>query len=250
MRALEAAKESHTVFAEFYTSHLIGATQTQLERALGKRIEFLDRAAVEGGQRILEAAREHRVAFLCAGDPLTATTHQDLRLRAQEAGIPTRVVHGVSIQVAAAGAAGLQSYKFGRTTTIAFPEPNFKPTSPYKTIRDNLKRKLHTLVLLDLRAEENRYMSASEGVRFLLSMEKTLHDGVAPPERLMVACARVGADDERVVYASAKELADLDLGPPLHCLIVPGELHFAEEKALARFRSATAAPSLGKTQRP
>lgn len=239
LRALDAVRDARAVFAEFYTSRLVGATHSQLERALGARIEFLDRAQVEAGaDRVLEEAARHRVAFLTAGDPMTATTHQDLRLRALERGIPVRIVHGISIQVAAAGAAGLQSYKFGRTTTLVFPQPNFRPHSPYEVIRDNRARGFHTLVLLDLRADEDRYMNAAQGVEQLLEFERERRERVVLPETELVACARVGADDERIAYGPARALATLDLGPPLHCLIVPGELHFAESGVLQRFRAA------------
>lgn len=37
---------------------------------------------------ILLKAKEQKVVFLVAGDPLCATTHTDLFLRAQELGIP------------------------------------------------------------------------------------------------------------------------------------------------------------------
>jgi diphthine synthase len=233
LRALDAVRHARTVFAEFYTSHLVGATHSQLERELDKRIVLLARDEVESGaERILDAAAQHRTAFVTAGDPMTATTHQDLRIRALRRGIPVRIVHGVSIQVAAAGAAGLHSYKFGRTTTLVFPQPNFNPASPYETVRDNRARGLHTLVLLDLRADEGRYMSAAQGIEVLLGHEQQRRESVVTPDTELVALARVGADDQRVVWGPAKRLREADLGPPLHCLIVPGELHFSEREAL------------------
>jgi diphthine synthase len=237
LRALAAIRNARTVFAEFYTSHLVGATHSQIERELDKRVVLLSRDEVESGaERVLAAAAEHRVAFLTAGDPMTATTHQDLRLRAEQRGIPVRIVHGVRIQVAAAGAAGLQSYKFGRTTTVVFPQPNFNPVSPYEAVRDNRVRGLHSLVLLDLRADENRYMTAAQGIDVLLGHEEDRREGALLPETEIVALARVGSDDERVAYGAARRLREADLGPPLHCLIVPGDLHFAEKEALERRR--------------
>lgn len=239
LRALEAVQGCRVVFAEFYTSHLIGATQSQLERTLGKPVTVLARDDVEQGpQRILEEAARHRVAFLTAGDPMTATTHLDLRLRAQERKIPTRVIHGVSIQVAAASACGLQSYKFGRTTTIPFPTPKLLPESVYRAVQENRARGLHTLVLLDLDAAKDRFLRAQEGVQVLLQLEDQWREHVVTPKTELVALARVGSDDERIVAGPAQQLAALDLGAPLHCLIVPGALHFAEDQALAHWRSA------------
>lgn len=236
LRAQEEVRSCRHVFAEFYTSQVIGVTQSHLERTLGAKIEVLPRREVEeGAQRILDEAKRHKVAFLTAGDPMTATTHLDLRLRAEAQGIRTRIVHGVSIQVAAAGACGLQTYKFGRTTTLVFPQPNFNPFSPYETVRDNKTRGLHTLVLLDLRADEGRFMTAGQGVELLLEFEKERRENVVIGKTAVLALARVGSEDERILYGPAAELARVDLGPPLHCLIVPGVLHFAEEESLRRF---------------
>jgi len=36
----------------------------------------------------------------------------------------------------------------------------------------------------------------------------------------------------------ANRLVAADAGPPLHCLVVPGALHFAERQALLRFADA------------
>src|SRR2546427_9911813 len=82
---------------------------------------------------------------------MAATTHVDLRLRAAAAKVPSRIVHGVSILTAAAGALGLQAYKFGRTTTIPFPAIGFGPTSPLEAILENRRAGLHSLGLLDVR---------------------------------------------------------------------------------------------------
>lgn len=235
LRAIEAVRSCRRVFAEFYTSRLVGATQSQLERTLGASVEVLGREDVEKhAERILEEAARHRVAFLTAGDPMTATTHQDLRLRAEAAGVRTRIVHGISIQVAAAGACGLQSYKFGKTTTLAFPTERFFPESPYEAIRDNAARGLHTLVLLDIQAERERFMRSHEAVDLLLRLEDRRNEGVVRPATHLVALARVGSDDERIAYGSARRLRELDLGEPLHTMIVPGSLHFAETQALER----------------
>lgn len=238
LRALQAVRSARRVFAEFYTSHLVGATQSQLERELDVRVDVLSRADVESGYaRILEAADHQRVAFLTAGDPMTATTHQELRAAAHARGISVRIVHGVSIQTAAPGAAGLQSYKFGRTTTLVFPEPNFNPSSPYEVVRENKARGLHTLVLLDLRAEENRYMTAAQGARVLLDHEAARRENVVTPATEIIALARVGSDDERIVFDTAEAVSRMDFGPPLHCIIVPGDLHFAERTALGHHRA-------------
>src|SRR5438128_1757424 len=138
LRGLDEARSADVVFAELYTSGFAGGTVASVAQLVGKKIRVLSRNDVEDGRTILEAAAKQKVAFLVVGDPMAATTHVDLRLRAASAKIPTRIIHGVSILTAAAGALGLQVYQFGRTTTVPFPAPGFGPTSPLEANRQNV----------------------------------------------------------------------------------------------------------------
>ena len=238
VRALESLRSCDEVFAEFYTSRLIDATLEELEAFIGRKVTVLRRSEVEEGNVIIEAARHRRVAFVVAGDPMSATTHVDLRLRAIEEGIDTDLVHGVSIFTAAAAAFGLQPYKFGRAVTIPFPEPGYHPTSPYENILENRSRGLHTLVLLDIREEEGRYMTSAEAVRWLLDAESRLKGGLLGEGTVLCAGARIGSRQQRLLAGPPLQLAATDMGPPLHCLIVPGRLHFMEARALVLMASA------------
>jgi diphthine synthase len=238
VRALSALKECDLVYGEFYTSRLIDSDLKQLEGFIGKRIRKLDRVDVEEGEELLEAAKEKRVAFVTAGDTMAATTHVDLRLQALEQGIPTRLIHGVSIFTACASALGLQPYKFGRTITLPFQEKGFTPSSPYENILENHRRGLHSLILLDIRESENRYMSAGEGVAWLLDAEWRIGGGLMKDSTLVVGCARVGSSTERLEAGYAPKMRDVDLGQPLHTLVLPGKLHFLEAEALVRIAHA------------
>jgi len=234
LRGLEEARSSDIVFLETYTSALVGTRAEAIEALVGKPLRRVGRQEVEAGDVILEAARTAKVAFLVPGDPMVATTHVDLRLRAAGLGIRTRIVHGVSILSAAAGALGLQAYKFGRTTTLPFPDPRFRPTSPLEAILENRRRGLHTLVLLDLR-EDGTFLDPKEGLRELLGMASALGTDEIGPGTLACVLSRVGSSEVLAVAAPVADLLEKDLGPPLHCLVVPGDLHFLEEKALAVF---------------
>lgn len=232
LRGLEAVKAADVVFAESYTAQLGGASPDALRAFYQKDIVFLDRDPLEKGDAILAAARTRDVALLAVGDSMTATTHVDLRVRAERAGIRTRIVHGASIATAVAGLLGLMSYKFGRATTVVFPEGSYFPTSPYDVLRDNRARGLHTLTLLDLRAAEGRYMRASEGAALLQRMEEERAEGVFTPETEVFAIARAGSPEPGVWRGGLAAMARADLGAPLHTLVVPGELHFMEEEAV------------------
>ena len=234
-RGLREILSADLVLAEVYTSALSEGSLDRLAARTGKRIEHLDRAAVEDGKRILDECEDKRVVLLVVGDPMTATTHVDLRLRAAEAGIETQVVHGASALTAVPGLLGLQHYKFGRTTTLPFPQEGYSPTSPYDVIGENLSRGLHTLVLLDIDAENSRYMTVNEGLHLLLDMERRVGRGIISRSTLVCAVARAGSRDCIVRAGALDDLMSTGFGLPLHTIVVPGKLHFLEEDALRVF---------------
>ncbi len=235
LRGLEEAKAADIVFAEFYTSRLREGSIERLQKALGKDVRVLDRQDVEDAKVILEACKEKKVVLLVAGDPMAATTHIDLRIRAHAAGVRTSVIHGPSVFTSVAGLLGIQHYKFGRTTTLPFPQEGYSPTSPYEVVCENISRRLHTLVLLDIDADNSRYMTANEGLQLLLKMEEMLKKGALTRDSVVCVVARAGSDDALVKAGPLGELLDIDFGAPLHSIVVPGKLHFMEEEALKAF---------------
>ena len=232
LKGLEEIKKCGKVFAEFYTAKLMGTNLDKLEKTIDKKITVLSREETEKGDRILEVAKNEKVAFLTCGDSMTATTHVDLRLRATKIGIKTGVIHGSSIVTAAPGLLGLQNYKFGRSTTLAYPEGEYFPTSPYEVIRDNKKMGLHTLVLLDIQDDKKRYMTANEAMKLLLEMEEKHGERVFDDKTIICVVARAGSNNPVVESGFIKNLIKKDFGPSLHTLVVPGRLHFMEIEAL------------------
>jgi diphthine synthase len=216
-----------TAFVEFYTSQLPGASITELETAHGVSITPVDRTTVEADPApILDAAATGQTVFLTAGDPMVATTHVDLRLRAIAAGIETEVLHGVSAQTAASGLTGLQNYKFGRAVTLPFPRagPGAVPESVQTAIASNLSMGLHTLVFLDIDAPQGRFLHADAAAAQLATVY---------PDQLAVVVARAGSPAPRVQAGPMRSLAADTYGPPLHLLVIPGDLHHIEAEALA-----------------
>jgi diphthine synthase len=231
-------KSCGKVFAEDYTAPVGQGTLRDLAKEIGKDIELLGRKAVEDGERVLAEAKGGKCAFLVPGDPMVATTHVDLRLRAAQTGIRTRIIHAASIGTAAAGLLGLQSYKFGRTTTLPFFRKGYEPTSPYDAIEANLRDGLHTLVLLDIDAEGGGCMTATQGLRQLVVLEGKVGRGALKGGALVCAVARAGHADAATRAGSLQNLAREDFGPPPHCLVVPGRLHFMEAEALVALSGA------------
>ncbi|MEM4405750.1 MAG: diphthine synthase [Candidatus Methanomethylicaceae archaeon] len=227
---LELARAADIVLLETYTNVMPSLNIHSLEALVGKEVRRVNRQFIEDGNSLLRDASKRDVALLVPGDPFVATTHIELRVRAERMGIPVRVANAPSIISVAPGVVGLQNYKFGRSATITFPD-NYSEV-PYDTISQNRKAGLHTLLFLDLRAEEGRYMSVPEGIRLLMQMESRRGEGVITSDTLMIGIARAGSPDQLVRGGRAEELASLDFGPPPHSLIVPGRLHFMEAEAL------------------
>jgi len=226
----DALRDADRVFAECYTSKLAGATIEDLESAHDIEIEIRDRAGVEQHpEPILDAAETSSTIFLVVGDPMVSTTHTDLRLRAHERDIDTRIVHGTTAQTAASSLTGLQNYRFGKATTVPFAYGSRPvPESVLETIRENRERDLHTLCYLDIKADEDRYLTASAAAARLAS-------GLG--DTLGIVVARAGSPEPCVVADSLPELAAGDFGDPLHLLVIPGELHHLERDALSALAS-------------
>ncbi len=238
VKALEALKECDRIYAEFYTSMLIGTDVTDIEKIIGKKIRILFRGQVEEGEDIINDAKTMRVGFITAGDTMAATTHVDLRIQAKDLGIPVRIFHGISIFSACPTSVGLQPYKFGRTVTLPFIEDGYQPQSPYDNICENKERGLHTLILLDIHADEMRYMSGHEALEWLVEAEKKWNKGLIKDDTLIVVASQVGSPSEKITAGYVKDLLNTDLGEPLFSLILPGNLHFMEQYALVYFAGA------------
>lgn len=238
LKGAEALKEAEVIYAEFYTSRLFGGSLKNLEDEQGIKINILNREAVEEENIPIREAKNKDVAFICAGDPLIATTHTDLMIQAKKKGIDTKVIHSSSILTAAPGLSGLQAYKFGKVTTIPFPAENFFPHSPYLAIKNNLEGSMHTLVLLDIQAHLDRYMTANQGMEYLLNVEKVRDDNIITEDTLAVVVARAGAEKPVVRADKIGKLMDEDFGGPLHCLIIPADMHVVEAEALVALAGA------------
>jgi diphthine synthase len=233
VKGLETVKRSDFVYLEVYTSVLQIKTE-KLEQFYGKKIIRADRDLIENRpDEMIERAKKKDVSLMVIGDPLSATTHIDIMMRAKEKNVDVKIIFNASV-LTAVGMTGLQLYKFGKTTSLPFPE-NVKSETAYDVIVQNQKNKMHTLVLLDLDPIKDKFMKVNDAIRILSDIEKRRKESVFTDETLIVGCARLGSDDFFVKAGKAKELMKIDFGKPPHCLIIPSEMHFMEEDALKRF---------------
>jgi diphthine synthase len=239
LKGLECLKEVDVVYAEFFTSRLFGSSFEAIENLIDNKIIVLSREEVEQESNFLKEAENSNVALITGGDPLIATTHSDFIVECAKRGIPYEIIHGSSILSSAPAISGLQGYKFGKVTTIPFPDHNFYPKSPYIAIEENLNMNLHSLVLLDIQAHKDRYMSVNQGLEYLLDVKSSLdHNGLIGEDTLAIGIARVGSKDVIVKASKISELIEYDFGGPLHCIVIPSKLHIVEAEYLVEIAGA------------
>ncbi|KAJ5359481.1 Diphthine methyl ester synthase [Penicillium cataractarum] len=250
VRGLEIVKKAERVYLEAYTAILL-VDKEKLEAFYGRPVIEADRELVEtGSDEILAGADKADIAFLVVGDPFGATTHTDLVLRARELNIPTNVVPNASI-MSGIGCTGLQLYNFGQTVSMVFFTENWKPSSFYDKVRENVQIGLHTLVLLDIKVKEQsmenlargrrifeppRYMTVAQCASQMLETEETRQEGVYTADSLAIGAARVGAPDQKLVVGTLKELSTVEMGAPLHSLVLLGRrTHDLERDYIRQF---------------
>lgn len=239
---LELARGADWIYIEQYTSFTPGFTAEALERLLGKKVEEVSREDLENrsGLKLIEKAREGTVVLLTSGHPLIATTHASLVIEARRAGVPVRILPAPSVLDGIVSTTGLHIYKFGRTVTLVFPdrERRIYPYTTYAVIRDNLRRGLHTLVLLDIRREEGAFMDIATAAALLLELEEVYREEVLSEDTVAIGIARATSPDEVVRVERLRNLRGIDFGPPPHSIIVPGLLHDSEIEFLSAVHSA------------
>ena len=239
LQGLEEAKTSDRIFIELYTSLLPGFSAKRFEKLSGKKLHILSRRELEdeNGREIFNAAEKGKVVLLVPGDPLIATTHVALRIEAQKRGVKTRVVHGASALSAVIGLSGLHSYKFGRVVTIPFPDETRSET-PYEVITKNMKLGLHTICLLDIKAEQKHYLTIPEAADALSEVEQKRRKGTVTRDTLAVGIAQAGSNNPTVKADFVRNLRKHDFGDPPQTLVFPGKLHFTEAEALIALAGA------------
>ncbi|XP_011367543.1 diphthine methyl ester synthase [Pteropus vampyrus] len=231
------------------------ATCRKQEEFYGRKLILADREEVEQeADNILKDADISDVAFLVVGDPFGATTHSDLILRATKLGISYRVIHNASI-MNAVGCCGLQLYKFGETVSIVFWTDTWRPESFFDKVKKNRQNGMHTLCLLDIKVKEQslenlikgrkiyeppRYMSVNQAAQQLLEIVQNQRTRGEEPavteETLCVGLARVGAEDQKIAAGTLQQMCTVDLGGPLHSLVITGgSVHPLEMEMLSLF---------------
>lgn len=234
LEGLKLAKEADKIYLDTYTSYMPGLSISRLEELIDKKITPLKRKNLESHEAhgIIEEAGRKLVVLLVPGDPFIATTHVQLRLEAERRGVSTRIIHSSSIYSAIPGETGLSSYKFGRSVTITFPYENYISETPYDVLKENKALGLHTLFLLDIDVEEERFLTINDAIRTLMTIEERRKERVIDEKTLIVGVARLGGIDAIVKADFTEKIMKYDFGKPPYTMVIPGKLHFIEAEAL------------------
>jgi diphthine synthase len=216
LSAMDALRSADLIYIETYTNLIEGGKISRLEILLGKKVEVVPREKVEGSF-LVEKAKESEVCLLSSGDPLSATTHISLMMDCMEKGINTKVIHNSSVYSVAAGASGLQIYRFGKTASLVNPREGYNPTSSLDVIRKNLECNMHSLILLDTEPEP---MDSKAALGMLYEFESA------------VILSRLGEADQKVTFGKISDLLEKDLGRAPFSIIIPAKLHPMEEEYL------------------
>ena len=258
--AILAAKNADHRRYEAYTALWSDEDLANLEFEIGQ-IEKVMRPEVEDPVELLRLAKDEVVALLVVGDPLQATTHIDLQLQAEEAGVDCTVIHGISITGLVTGAIGLSNYKFGRQTTLTYPYGGWVATSPLEVIAINRALGLHTLALLDLDptgegvgGQVPMQPKDAANAMFLMAEKLEISSEEMSDEStfdklkieackkiceeigslMVVLCSDMGTPEQNITYLPLSELSSAKVGR-LHCLVIPANLGDVEDLAVRRW---------------
>jgi len=220
LKALDTIKKCKLVYIDIYTNVFYYKIK-DIEKIIKKKIIKASRQFIEENDDIIIQAKKQNVAMLVSGDPLAATTHIDMMLRAKKEKIKVNIIHAPSI-FTAISETGLQLYKFGKTASIPKWTESFRPESFFGIIEDNLKIKSHTLILIDIG------MSVNEALSQLLEASRKRNKEL---KKKIVVGEMLGTDNSRISYEKIEKLMKKKFRLPA-CIIIPSELHFMEEDAL------------------
>ena len=134
---------------------------------------------------------------------------------------------------------------------MVFFTETWKPSSFYDRVKENRSIGLHTLILLDIKVKEPtleslargkpvyeppRYMTAAQCASQMLTTEEDRMENVYGCESLAVAVARLGSNDQRIVAGTLAQISAVDMGKPLHSLILLGNrVHDLEKDFIRKF---------------
>ncbi|HJT09528.1 MAG TPA: diphthine synthase [Candidatus Nitrosotalea sp.] len=230
---LKILKKASLVFFENFTSPIPKSDEAKIKKLAKNRFRIAPRWLVEDGKTILAEAKKKTVVLLAYGDPYIATTHIELRTRAELEKIKTQTVHAASAIPSLVGECGLQYYKIGKPVTIMREQQSW--STVYYTIYENLVRGAHSILILEYNSDAKFFLDPKDAISSLLTAEKGERRNVIDESMFGIVASRIGSKKQGIVAGKISSLAKHDFGKPPHTVIIPGRMHFTEIDALKIF---------------
>jgi len=225
----DALRTSDLVYIDQYTSIGQPGLVKKISSMLDREVIPLNREDLENGS-ILKPAMDKTVSLIVIGDPLMATTHNEIRFEALNRGIKVRLFENASIINTAVGKAGLMIYKVAPPVSLPKVNEKFFPMSVIDKIKRNLEIGLHTPLLIDLDGAEN--IPLHDAIESLMEMQnrrgyKGLIDEVC-------ILSRISFKDERIIFGKIDDVMHENAASP-YMIIILASLDDNERRFLSAF---------------
>jgi len=230
IEVVKIIQEADIVYLEAFTSPISQMYEEEIKNMVNGSFKIAKRWLVEDGQEILKASKTSTVVLLAYGDPYMATTHIELRTRAELENIKTKTIHSASAITSMIGEAGLQFYKVGRVVTIMNEKKS--TITPYTAIFKNLTQGLHSIILLEYNHDKKYFLDPKNAISDLLGIEKAQKKSVLDNDTFAIIASRIGFETQKIIAGKFSNLLKIDFGEPPHSMIITGKLHFTESDAI------------------
>ncbi|MEO9307865.1 MAG: diphthine synthase [Nitrososphaera sp.] len=237
---IQVLKKADMTFFEVFTSPISKQEISKIKKLVKGKLTIAPRWMVEDGKVILELAKKKNVVLLAYGDPYVATTHLELRTRAEQDKIKTRTIHAASAITSLIGECGLHHYKIGRPVTIMRELPSL--ATVYYTIYENMVKGSHSLLILEFDNSSNFFLDPRDAISNLLETEKGQKRNVIDQSTFAIVASRIGSKSQKIISGKLGTLVKIDFGKPPHTIIIPGRLHFTEHDAIKIFSTCLDEP--------
>jgi len=231
--AIQVLKKADMTYFEVFTSPIGKSELAKIKKLVKGKLTVAPRWMVEDGKAILLLAKKKNVVLLAYGDPYVATTHVELRTRAEQDKIKTKTIHGASAITSLIGECGLHHYKIGRPVTIIRESPSLNTV--YYTIYENMVNGSHSLLILEFDNSSNFFLDPKDALVSLLETEKGQKRNVIDQSTFAIVASRIGVKNQKIISGKISTLIKTDFGKPPHTIIIPGRLHFTEHDAIKIF---------------
>ncbi len=233
-------KDADVVYLEQFTSPISKLELNKIKKIVKGEFKIAKRWMVEDGKEILKNSKKKKVILLTYGDPFIATTHIELRTRAIQEKIKTKIIHAASAITALVGECGLHYYKVGRLVTIMNDLKSM--TTPYYVIYTNALAGNHTVLLLEYNQDAKFFLEPSKALEDLLTTEKEQKRKIISPSTFAIIASRIGFKNQKITAGKISSLLKQSFGKPPHSIIIPGQFHFTESDALKIFANCLDEP--------